>query len=41
MEDIRKYHSDEDEARRISDADRREYGAAPADDEVPLHIPRD
>jgi hypothetical protein len=41
MEDTRKYHSDEDEARRISDDDRKEYSAASSEDEVPFHIPRD
>ncbi|HEX6641072.1 MAG TPA: hypothetical protein VF215_08155 [Thermoanaerobaculia bacterium] len=41
MEDIRSYRNDEEEARRISEDDRKEYSAASADDEVPFHIPRD
>jgi hypothetical protein len=41
MEDIRTYRTDEDEARRASDDDRKEYSAPSADDEVPFHIPRD
>lgn len=39
MEDIRTYRFDEDESRRNDDD--REYDAAPSDDEVPFHIPRD
>ena len=39
MEDIRSYRTEEDEPRR-NDED-REYIAAPQDDEVPFHIPRD
>ena len=43
MEDIRTYRSrdDEDEPRRRNDDDRVEYSAAPSEDEVPFHIPRD
>ncbi|HYC61899.1 MAG TPA: hypothetical protein VEK79_20270 [Thermoanaerobaculia bacterium] len=40
MEDIRSYRAEEDEPRRNED-DRVEYSAAPPDDEVPFHIPRD
>ena len=40
MEDIRTYRTDEDEQRRVNDAERVEYSAAP-EDEVPFHIPRD
>jgi hypothetical protein len=39
MEDIRTYRSEDDEPQR--DADRGEWSAAPSDDEVPFHIPRD
>ena len=41
MEDIRSYRVEEDDQRRATDDDRVEYGAAPSDDEVPFHIPRD
>ncbi len=41
MEDnIRSYRTEEEEQRRKDD-ERAEYSAAPADDEVPFHIPRD
>ena len=40
MEEIRTYRVEEDEQRRLNDAERVEYSAAP-DDEVPFHIPRD
>jgi hypothetical protein len=39
MEDIRTYRTDEDETTR--DNERNEWSAAPSDDEVPFHIPRD
>jgi hypothetical protein len=38
MEDIRSYRIDQDEQRKDDD---REFNAAPQDDEVPFHIPRD
>jgi hypothetical protein len=39
MEDIRTYRTDEDDQTR--DQERSEWSAAPSDDEVPFHIPRD
>jgi hypothetical protein len=41
MEDIRTYRTDEDEKTRDQDRDRTEWSAAPSDDDVPFHIPRD
>jgi len=42
MEDIRTYRDQDDQRRNPNnDDDRIEYGAAPSDDEVPFHIPRD
>lgn len=41
MEDIRPYVIEDDEQRREREDERVERSAAPADDEVPFHIPRD
>lgn len=41
MEDIRTYRTEDDEQWQIPDEDRIEFSAAPSDDEVPFHIPRD
>jgi hypothetical protein len=41
MEDIRNYRIEEDEDESPRQDSEREWNAAPADDEVPFHIPRD